>query len=333
MNPSPQPTPQILLASADPLVNQRVVELLEEWHYPHCVVQDGPTALRLLTHEDPPAIALIDHDLSGIDGVQVIQAVRQRYDQRQTWLMMLGAHADAGGVRTAAEAGADDFLLKPIDESDFRVRLRVAERVQSLMLRVQQEAEATRFHATHDPLTRLLNRDTMLKELFQETDRVQRMKTPLAYLLLDVDSFSLINLRHGYDFGDRLLHDLGSRLKRYLRSYDLACRYGEDEFLVALPGCSAPNLRQMAERMRKNVLDKPFDIGKDRVEITASIGAAHSRGRSPLVVLRELERSLAQAKMEGRNCIRDVGDDGDNVAEAADPLLLRVSAPTPSNVN
>jgi two-component system, cell cycle response regulator len=333
MHPSPPPTPQILLASADPQVSQRVVELLGNWQYPHCVVQDGPTALRALTAEDPPAIALLDNDLSGIDGVQVIQAVRQRYDQRQTWLMMMGAQADAGGVRTAAEAGADDFLLKPIDEFDFRVRLRVAERVQSLMWRVQQESEATRFHATHDPLTRLLNRDTMLKELFQETDRVQRMKTPLAYLLLDVDSFSLINLRHGYDSGDRLLHDLGSRLKRYLRSYDLACRYGEDEFLVALPGCSAPHLRQMAERMRKFVLDKPFDIGKDQVAITASIGAAHSRGRSPLVVLRELERSLAQAKMEGRNCIRDVGDDGDNAAGAADPLLLRVSAPTPSSLN
>jgi diguanylate cyclase (GGDEF)-like protein len=327
--------PHVLIATADEQARERILAMLDTWRYPHLLVEDGPAALRLLTQAQPPSIAVIDNELAGLAGVQVIQSARNRYDQSRTWLMLMGAQASTGDVRMASEAGADDFLLKPVEEFDFRVRLRVAERVQMLMLQLQQQSEAVRFHSTHDAMTGLLNRESMLKQLFQETDRAQRMKTPLAYLLVDIDSFSAINLSYGYDLGDRLLQDLAGRLKRHLRSYDLAGRYGEDEFLIALPGCSPDSLAPMAERMRKSVLDKPFDIGKERLEITASIGAAHSMGRSPLVVLRELEAALARAKMEGRNCIReaDTAPELNMALLEPNPMLLRLPEVDPKKLN
>jgi diguanylate cyclase (GGDEF)-like protein len=281
-----------------------LVALLEEWRYPHLLLEDGVSTLRYLTHPQPPAIALIDSDLQSISGLQVIHSVRRRYQQSQTWLMLIGSEASSGGVQMAAEAGADDFLLKPIVPADLHVRLRVAERVQVLTQRVRAESEAARFHATHDSLTGLLSRESILKELFRETDRVGRMNSPLAYLLVDLDSFSLINTNYGYSVGDHILKELGQRLRRHLRTYDLAGRYGEDELLIGLPGSSAENQIAVAERMRKAVLDRPFDVGKDRVLISGSIGVAQSLGRSPLVVMRDVERALAQAKKDGRNCIR-----------------------------
>uniref|UniRef100_A0A7V4XVA2 diguanylate cyclase n=1 Tax=Acidobacterium capsulatum TaxID=33075 RepID=A0A7V4XVA2_9BACT len=335
MNAMTPTLPHVLIATADEQARERILAMLDAWRYPHLLVEDGPAALRLLTQAQPPSIAVIDNQLAGLAGVQVIQAARNRYDQSRTWLMLLGAQASTGDVRMASEAGADDFLLKPVEEFDFRVRLRVAERVQTLMLELQQQNEAVRFHASHDAMTGLLNREAMLKQLFQETDRAQRMKTPLSYLLVDIDSFSSINLSYGYDLGDCLLQELAGRLKRHLRSYDLAGRYGEDEFLIALPGCAPDSLIPMAERMRKSVLDKPFDIGKERLDITASIGAAHSMGRSPLVVLRELEAALARAKMEGRNCIREAGaaPELNMTLLEPNPMLLRLPEIDPKKLN
>ena len=321
------PLPQILVATNDSETGSRLAALLDEWRYPHVLVEDGVSALRYLTHPQPPAIALIDNDLPSIAGLQVVHSVRQRYQQSQTWLMLMGSEASSGGVQMAAEAGADDFLLKPIVTSDLRVRLRVAERVQVLTQRLRTESETARFHTTHDSLTGLLAREAILKDLFRETDRVGRMGSHLAYVLIDLDSFSLVNLNYGYTVGDQILKELGQRLRRHLRTYDLAGRYGEDEFLIGLPGSSADNQIAVVERMRKAVLDRPFDVGKDRVLISASIGIAQSLGRSPLVVMREAERALALAKKDGRNCIRVFpASHDDEPRSTADPqVMLRLS--------
>jgi two-component system, cell cycle response regulator len=321
------PLPHVMVATNDPDAEKQLIALLDEWRYPHVLVKDGTSALRFLTHPQPPAIALIDLDLDSITGLQVIHSLRHRYQQSQTWLMLIGHHASAGGVRSAAEAGADDFVLKPLDTSDLRVRLRVAERVQVLAQRVRNEAEAARFHASHDTLTGLLGRESVLKELLRETDRVQRMNSSLAYLLMDLDSFSLVNFNYGYTVGDQILKELGHRLKRHLRSYDIAARYGEDEFLIALPGCPLESHMPMAERLRQAVLERPFNIDKDGIVISASMGITQSLGRSPLVVMREVERALATAKMEGRNCIREASRSGDpNLPlSGSDSLSLRLS--------
>jgi len=138
-----------------------------------------------------------------------------------------------------------------------------------------------------DLLTGLWNRESVLRLLCLETDRVQRMGMPLSLLLLDIDNFSQINDQHGNDVGDKVLHEMSIRLRRYMRSYDLLGRSGSDEFLIALPGCNAHQARHLANRIRNIMLHMPFAAGNGRIRITASIGLTQSRGRTPLVVLRE----------------------------------------------
>lgn len=158
---------------------------------------------------------------------------------------------------------------------------------------------------SHDPLTGLWDRESLLALLFPETDRVQRMGTPLTLMLLDLDHFGLINDEHGRQTGNQILQELATRLRRYLRSYDLLGRSGDDEFLAALPGCNGAQALQLAGRIRAEVLQRPFAAGDGVLTLTASIGLAQSRGRSPLVALREAERALAAAKRDGRNCERE----------------------------
>ena len=164
--------------------------------------------------------------------------------------------------------------------------------------------DAARFDASHDSLTGLLNRESLLNVLFQETDRTQRLGSQLAFLLLDLDQFSRINREHGYDGGDRVLRQLASRLRRILRSYDITGRCGADQFLIAMPGCTHEDTRSMAARLSDCVSERPFDILQSTVSMTASIGIAQSGGRSPLTVLREAEIALSRAKLAGGACAR-----------------------------
>jgi diguanylate cyclase (GGDEF)-like protein len=310
-------TPRILLATAHRDLALRLTAILTRLPYAVQTAEDGSEALKVLLGIDPPEIALLDSALPVQSGLKLAAELRRRAQRKQTWIMLLSSAADPATITAASNAGIDDLLLCPaadddqsidqsipddVREADLRIRLSVASRVQQLGHQLQAQIQAAGFHATRDHLTGLWNRESLLSLLFPETDRVQRMGTPLGFLLLDLDNFAAINAEYGQEAGDTLLMELASRIRRYMRSYDLIGRCGDDEFLVALPGCNTAQSLQLASRIRTVVLRPPFSAGRDMVTLTASIGLAQSRGRSPLVVLREAERALADAKREGRNC-------------------------------
>jgi two-component system, cell cycle response regulator len=314
----------ILIVSADAGASTRLKGALQEWRYPVQAVSDEVEGIRILMGQNPPGIALIDAGLPALKGIELAAEVKRRSKNgpgsgraaRPVWTMLMSEQADAGTVASAIEAGIDDLLLKPVDVSDLRVRLTVAERVQALIGQLDEQTKAVQFHASHDSLTGLWNRESLLNLLFPETDRVQRMSTPLTLLLLDLDHFSEVNQEYGYEAGDKILQELANRFRRFLRSYDLIGRCGEDEFLIALPGCTSDQALAMALRLRQTVLQKPFAAGRDMLTLTASMGIAQSKGRSPLVVLREAERALSEAKRSGRNAIREYSNDAPDQPEA-----------------
>ena len=271
--------PGILIISADYEASSRLRVTLHEWRYPVQVTADAMEAMKVLAGQEPPAIVLIDADLPSINGIELATEMRRRSRKSPAWTMLMSEHADLETVASATEAGVDDLLLKPVDLLDLRVRLRVAARVQALTTQLDEQTKAVRFHASHDSLTGLWNRESLLNLLFPETDRVQRMRTPLTLLLLDLDHFSGINVEYGYEAGDKILQELASRFRRFLRSYDLIGRCGEDEFLIALPGCTSEQALSMALRLKKTILQKPFAAGRDMLKLTASMGIAQSRGR------------------------------------------------------
>jgi two-component system, cell cycle response regulator len=297
--------PRILIVSADGSATMQLEEALRSWGYSVQVSTDGVEGMKVLSGEKPPEIALIDEAVPAVNGIELAAEARRRGRKSLVWMMLMSEHIHGETVASASEAGIDDLLLKPVDVADLRMRLRVAERVQVLMGQLEEQAKAVRFHASHDSLTGLWNRESLLNLLFPETDRVQRMRTPLALLLVDLDHFSGVNRDYGYEAGDKILQDLANRFRRFLRSYDLIGRCGEDEFLIALPGCTSDQALAMAARLKQTVLHKPFSAGCDMLTLTASMGIAQSKGRSPLVVLREVERALQVAKASGRNTIRE----------------------------
>jgi diguanylate cyclase (GGDEF)-like protein len=304
MTPDPVTRPSILLADSNPKSATVMVQRLESWSYRVETIADGTESFKRLLASDAPDIAILDNDLPSMKGIEVIAEIKRRSRPYSSWLMLMGHTPDGEIIRMATTAGVDDFLLKPVSEMNLLIRLKTAERVQQLYREMQEQMHALHFHASHDPLTGLLNRETTMRQLFQETDRAQRMRTPLCMMLLDLDGFSEINHQYGYSAGDTILKELAQRLKRYMRSYDVLGRCGSDDFLIGLPGCVIEDAMAMAQRLQQTVLAKPYHIHRDFITASASIGIASSRGRLPLIVFREAEDALLQAKMSGKGCIR-----------------------------
>jgi len=326
-------TPAVLLAAADLTLQAELQPLLRAWGHPVETVTDGIAMLQALERPESTPVIILDANLPGLHGMTLLHRLQLQSTRRRSWTILLTDARQSGevtGKSSAQDTGVDDVLAKPVDEFELRVSLRAASRVQSRYAEMAEALEAASFHATHDSLTGLLNRESLLNLLFQETDRAQRLGSQLAFLLLDLDHFSRVNREHGYDGGDRVLRQLASRFRRFLRSYDVIGRCGSDEFLVAMPGCTHEDARSMAARLRDCVSERPFDILQATISMTASIGIAQSGGRSPLTVLREAEFALGRAKLAGGACARWFPAASPSTAASIDAKQLAVPAGGPS---
>jgi diguanylate cyclase (GGDEF)-like protein len=159
-------------------------------------------------------------------------------------------------------------------------------------LAVATQLAETRFLADHDPLTRLLNRRTLLHEL-QETEELRS----LALVFLDLDNFKEINDRHGHVIGDRVLEKFGSLLEELVRDEDHAFRVGGDEFALLLRGAGEPDAREVVARIIEAVESNIDPLVR---MLTASFGIATSgRRQEPEELLRIADEAMYQAKRSG----------------------------------
>ncbi len=159
--------------------------------------------------------------------------------------------------------------------------------------------------ASRDPLTRLPNRHTAMRQLQQELGRSERRRVDgdgLCVALLDVDHFKQVNDRHGHQAGDEVLKLLGETMKAGLREGDFVARFGGEEFLVILPETSLTGGEAVLERMRQAVADLPLTVLPTAQPVTVSIGLAeHHPGERIETTLGRADAALYAAKRNGRN--------------------------------
>jgi diguanylate cyclase (GGDEF)-like protein len=156
----------------------------------------------------------------------------------------------------------------------------------------------------HDPLTNLHNRRYMEEALELELRRAERKKLAVGIIMLDLDHFKTFNDGFGHAAGDELLRRLGALMREHLRSGDVACRYGGEEFLLILPEASlavttkrAEELRQHVKKMSVSYLDKPLG------PVTISLGVAvyPENGMGAAELIKSADAALYRAKAEGRD--------------------------------
>ena len=297
---------KILVADDEVMSLRMVGKLLERAGYEVIAVNDGRKAVEQLCIADGPRIALIDWMMPELDGPGVCREVR-KHIRRYVHILVLTSKNSKGDVVETLEAGANDYLIKPFDSQELKARIGVGLRILQLEDDLVQAREDMRFKATHDALTSLLNRGTILDMLTRELARTRRGNGCTRVLIIDLDHFKSVNDRYGHLVGDEVLKEVSRRMLGIVRAYDFVGRYGGEEFLVVLNNCMAANALSRGEDLRKTIAAVPVETASGPIPMTESVGIFSSETSSFLsveAVLHQADKALYAAKAAGRNCVR-----------------------------
>lgn len=295
---------KILIAEDDPVSRRLLEATLNKWGYSVIICADGHMAWQALQQPDAPSLAILDWMMPGMDGVQVCREVRKRDTEPYIYLILLTAKNQKADIIAGLAAGADDYIVKPFDANELRMRLRAGRRILDLQAELIFAREALREQATRDSLTRLWNRAAILEILGQELDRAKRVSTPLSILLADLDHFKCINDAYGHLAGDTVLREVARRMRAAVRPYDGIGRYGGEEFLLVLPDCDPSGAITLAERLRIAVGSEAMVLAEGVIPVTLSLGVATSAAIEEMqAFLGAADAALYRAKYGGRNRI------------------------------
>jgi diguanylate cyclase (GGDEF)-like protein len=299
-----------LIAEDDP-VSRRVLEtMLMRWDYETVVACDGSQAWGLLNVPDPPRLAILDWMMPGLSGVDVCQLVRQSPPSEYLYVILLTAKGRMEDIIEGMNAGADDYITKPFDSGELKVRLRAAKRILDLQAELIAAREALREQATHDFLTSLWNRAAVLDVLQNELSRATREGKCLGVMMADLDEFKIVNDTYGHKAGDIVLAEAANRMRHSTRPYDCIGRYGGEEFLIVMPGCDLVSAEHAAQRIRSEMAQTPFLLPNGTgIHVTISIGVTAKSQYGPAdadSLIHSADEALYQAKHSGRNCVSPV---------------------------
>lgn len=296
---------KVLVADDDPSFRLLLEETLAQWGFLVVTAADGRHAWHVLQQEEAPRLVILDWGMPGMEGVEICRHLRRRTTGTYTYILLLTGRGGRQDIIEGLEAGADDYLVKPIDAHELKARLSAGLRILALEDLLLSTYDVLRKQATHDPLTGLWNQAVILDILDQELARSQRSGEPLGILMADLDHFKQVNDTYGHQAGNVVLREASQRIERTLRPYDTMGRYGGEEFLVVLPGCDGQATAHLGDRLRLAVGERPVLVPEAMVPVTLSLGAASLADlgltTDAETLLKVADSALYRAKRGGRN--------------------------------
>jgi two-component system, cell cycle response regulator len=317
-------SPAILLAEDDPVTRMLMTRFLKKAGYEVDAVADGAEALDKMTKRYYP-ILVTDWEMPGMDGVALCKAVRNMQLDGYVYALLLTARDAKEHIIAGLEAGADDYLVKPVHEPELIARLNAGRRILALEHSLRAANQRNRILSITDALTGAYNRRYLMEQLPREVERCRRYAYPLSVIMFDIDHFKRINDEMGHAAGDDVLQQFVSRVQRSIRSNsDWIARYGGEEFLMVLPETEFKAGVFVAEKIRALIGSAPFSTRAGDCPVTASFGVAATGPSGPDLVLKveglikAADLCLYQSKQQGRD--RTTG------IELASSLALTVNA-------
>ena len=294
-------TPKILIVDDDPTITHLVAESLEQNGFEAIVCHDLVTAEQQLRLVQPDLIVL-DIILPQESGIEFCRKIRSDPQWRIVPVIFLSVKDQLQDKLAGFSTGADDYICKPF-------------KVEELIARIR--AILNRINICHDliwrdELTHVYNRRYLQQRLKEERSLYRSSGKGFSLAMIDLDFFKEINDRYGHIVGDETLQCLVDKLIANLRTSDVICRYGGEEFVVVLPHTQIGGADNLGEQIRNELQRKKWmhhKTGKPIGMVTASFGIAQLRPEDgPDSLLERADAKLYEAKAAGRNCVKSDSD-------------------------
>jgi two-component system chemotaxis response regulator CheY len=293
-----------ILIAEDEAVTRRLLEAnLAAWGHATVSVDNGDDAWAAIANKrNDIGMVVLDLVMPGLSGLDLCRRIRSADACDYLYAILLTARSGKEAIVEGLEAGADDYVVKPFDPAELRLRIKAGARIVSLERALRKANHDLSIQATTDALTGTLNRSALFQRLDECLARGRRERSPVAVLMIDIDHFKAVNDVHGHAAGDSVLVEMTRRLRQACRSYDVLARYGGEEFVVILPNCATPQGLIVAEHMRRTIESDPFVVGERELRTTISIGVASTVNHGELTpLLKAADDALYLAKRNGRN--------------------------------
>ncbi len=271
---------------------------------------DGQAALEQVEHVCPDLI-LLDVMMPKMDGMEVVRRLKTNKNLPFIPVIMQTALDSTENKVEGLDAGADDYITKPINFAELEARVNSLLRIKALQSDLAaREKELSDLNdklrqiSLTDGLTQVENRRSLEERLNEMWLHSVRLHEPIALVMCDIDWFKSVNDNHGHQAGDSVLKEFAQLLKAEAREIDRVGRYGGEEFLLILPGTVLDAAVTFAERLREKVEHHTFTYAGGKLCRTMSCGVAgspHPRVKDQEALLKASDDALYVAKETGRN--------------------------------
>ena len=253
---------------------------------------NGKTGIELAKAKHPDII-LLDIQMPEMDGFEVCKILKKYVETKNIPIIFMTARTDDESIENAFEAGAVDYIVKPIRKSETTARVKTHLKLAQIINKLEKAAVT-------DGLTQMYNHRHIVEILDDEINRAKRYKSKLSVMMMNIDFFKKINDTYGHQTGDTVLEKIAEVIKNTIRESDTAGRYGGEEFLIIFPGVDEKEGLIGAERIRESIEKIYFENG---IKVSVSCGIAEYKGEDLVRLIDAADKKLYTAKEKGRNRI------------------------------
>jgi two-component system cell cycle response regulator len=298
---------QILVVDDEKPICDIIQEAMKHFGYTCLSAMSGEEALIIL-EKNKVDIVITDIKMKpGMSGIELTEIVKAQYNSD---VIVMTGYAEDFTYEQIIEKGASDFMLKPIEMKELRLRVKRVQRERA-MLSERNQAEALlresekRYQemSITDNLTQLFNSRQFYNQVTAEIERTNRYNHNLTLLMMDIDNFKQYNDTFGHLEGDNVLVRFADVVRSCLRRTDSAYRYGGEEFVIVLPDTDGEQGVVTAERIRQEFKKEVFapKPGKT-IRVTVSTGVAqYNSGEELSSLIRRADLNMYRAKEKGKD--------------------------------
>jgi len=282
----------VILIVDDVATNVHALASILKDEYQIKVATDGKRALDLAKQNPIPDLVLLDVNMPGFDGYDVLRELKKSSECEGLPVVFVTGNDTESDEEKGLLEGAVDYIKKPVRPAIVKARVKT-------QITLKKQRDALIYNALHDQLTGLYNRNHLVAEGERKFSKASRNSDKLSLVMIDIDHFKSVNDTYGHLVGDIVLKKVASVIADDNRTEDFSARFGGEEFVLVLDGCSESHANTKAETLRQKIQDlKPNDLS-----ITASFGvcALNFKHKNFEAILKDADTALYEAKESGRN--------------------------------